>query len=150
MPRSGVLAGATRVEADSGDRELLEHLEATAAAGNASLVLRGPDGTDLVLPRSLVTLLAAAAHDLGKGHAVWALPAEVLLSPNEVAELLGLSRPFVVRLLDEGEIPAQRLPGSRHRVVRLEDVLEFQDRRERRAEARRRIMEVAEEAELPY
>lgn len=150
MPRTGVLASATRVQADSRDRALLEHLEATAGAANTSLVLRGPDGTDLELPRSLVSLLVAAAHDLAKGHAVFALPVEARLTPNEVAELLGLSRPFVARLLDEGEIPSQHLPDSRHRLVRLEDVLEFQDRRERRAEARRRIMEAAEEAELPY
>src|SRR5262245_24180919 len=69
MPRTGVLAGATRVEADIRDRELLEHLEATAAAAKASLVLRGPDGTDIELPRSLVSLLIAAAHDLAKGNA---------------------------------------------------------------------------------
>ncbi|MFG6200812.1 helix-turn-helix domain-containing protein [Nonomuraea sp. JJY05] len=150
MPRTGVLANATRVEADSGDRKLLEHLEATAAAARASLVLRGPDGTDIELPQSLVNLLAAAAHDLAKGNAVFALPVETRLTPNEVAEMLGLSRPFVARLLDEGEIPSQHLPDSRHRLVRLVDVLEFQARRERRAEGRRQIMEAAEEAELPY
>ncbi|WP_433227139.1 helix-turn-helix transcriptional regulator [Microtetraspora malaysiensis] len=43
--------------------------------------------------------------------------------------MLGLSRPFVARLLDEREIPSQHLPGSRHRVVRLTDVLEFQAQR---------------------
>ncbi|MER5421277.1 helix-turn-helix domain-containing protein [Streptosporangium roseum] len=150
MPRSGVLASATRVEADSGDRELLAHLEATAAAATALLVLRGPDGTDIELPQSLVSLLVAAAHDLAKGNAVFTLPVETRLTPNEAAELLGLSRPFVARLLDEGEIPSQYLPDSRHRLVRLADVLEFQARREHRAEGRRRIMDVAEEADLPY
>ncbi|RBQ20559.1 DNA-binding protein [Spongiactinospora rosea] len=150
MPRKGALAGATRVEAGSGDRELLEHLEKTASAAEASLVLRGPDGTEIELPPLLVGLLAAAAHDLAKGNAVFTLPVETRLTPNEVAEVLGLSRPFVARLLDEGEIPSQNLPHSRHRRVRLVDVLEFQARRERRAEGRRRIMEAAEEAELPY
>ena len=51
------------------------------------------------------------------------LATEVRLTPAEVGELLGLSRPFVVRLLDAGEIPAEHLPDSRHRVVRLADVL---------------------------
>jgi len=37
-----------------------------------------------------------------------------------------LSRSFVARLLDAGEIPSEHLPDSRHRVVRLADVLEFQ------------------------
>ena len=52
--------------------------------------------------------------------------ADVSLTPAEVAELLGLSRPFVVPLPDDGEIPSTRLPRSRHRRVRLADVIEFQ------------------------
>ncbi|MFC0860777.1 helix-turn-helix domain-containing protein [Sphaerimonospora cavernae] len=148
MSRTGVLARATRVEADSGDRELLAHIE--TAARSAELVLRRADGRDIVLPESLVNLVLAAAHDLAKGNAIFALPVETRLTPNEVAQILGLSRPFVARLLDEGEIPSRHLPGSRHRLVLLSDVLEFQARRERRAEGRRRIIETAEEADLPY
>lgn len=148
MSRTGVLTRATRVEADSGDRELLAHIE--TAARCAELVLRRPDGRDIVLPESLMNLVLSVAHDLAKGNAVFALPVETRLTPNEAAQMLGLSRPYVVRLLDEGEIPSQHLPGSRHRVVRLSDVLEFQARRERRAEGRRRIIEAVEEADLPY
>lgn len=40
------------------------------------------------------------------GHAVTVLASHVRLTPAEVGELLGLSRPFVVRLLDAGEIPS--------------------------------------------
>lgn len=148
MSRTGVLAHATRVEADRGDRELLAHIE--VAARHAQLVLRGPDGCDIVLPESLMNLVLAAAHDLAKGNAVFALPVETRLTPNEVARMLGLSRPFVARLLEEGEIPSQHLPDSRHRLVRLADVLDFQARRELRAEGRQRIMDAAEEADLPY
>jgi excisionase family DNA binding protein len=68
----------------------------------------------------------------------------------EAAELLGLSRPFVARLLERGDIASELLPGSRHRRIRLEDVLAFQDRRERRAEGRRRISDIAATADLPY
>ena len=68
----------------------------------------------------------------------------------EVGELLGLSRPFVVRLLDDGEIPSEFLPDSRHRVVRLADVLEFQTKRERRRSGRRHVAEAVEAAGLPY
>jgi excisionase family DNA binding protein len=72
------------------------------------------------------------------------------LTPAEVGELLGLSRPFVVRLLDGGEIPSEHLPGSRHRVVQLADVLDFQARRERRRTGRRRVADAVESADLPY
>ncbi|CAM5478512.1 hypothetical protein SAVIM338S_03243 [Streptomyces avidinii] len=78
------------------------------------------------------------------------LASEVQLTPAETAELLGLSRPFIVRLLDSGDIPSSHLPDSRHRIVRLVDVLAFQERRTRRREGRQRIAEAAEEAGLPY
>ncbi|MER6630792.1 hypothetical protein ABT301_21665 [Streptomyces sp. NPDC000987] len=57
---------------------------------------------------------------------------------------------FVARLLDSGDIPSACLPGSRHRVVRLADVLTFKGRRERRREGRRQIADAMEEAGLPY
>jgi excisionase family DNA binding protein len=79
-----------------------------------------------------------------------AIPAEVTLTPTEATELLGLSRPFVARLLERGDIPSELLPGSRHRRIKLEDVLAFQDRRERRPEGRRRIADIAAAADLPY
>ncbi|WP_246150520.1 helix-turn-helix domain-containing protein [Streptomyces qinzhouensis] len=71
---------------------------------------------------------------------------EAQLCPGETAELLGLSRPFVVRLLESGEIPSTHLPGSTHQVVRLADVLAFQQRRDRRREGRRRIAELLDES----
>ena len=102
------------------------------------------------LPRSLLRLVISVANNLAAGRAMMSIPAEVTLSPAEAAELLGLSRPFVARLLERGDIPSTFLPDSRHRRVRLEDVLTFQARRERRAEGRRRIADIAATAGLPY
>jgi excisionase family DNA binding protein len=95
-------------------------------------------------------LVVSAANNLAAGRAVMAIPAEVTLTPAEAAELLGLSRPFVTRLLERGDIPSEFLPESRHRRIKLEDVLAFQVRRERRAEGRRRITDIASTANLPY
>jgi excisionase family DNA binding protein len=78
------------------------------------------------------------------------LATEVCLTPAEVGELLGLSRPFVARLLDAAEIPSEFLPGSRHRVVRLVEVLDFQAERERRRRGRQRLAQAVEDAGLPY
>jgi excisionase family DNA binding protein len=80
----------------------------------------------------LTTVVAAAAAQLSEGHGVTVVASETMLTPEDVAELLGLSRPFVVRLMDEGKIPFQFKPGSRHRVVWLADALDFQASRERR------------------
>jgi excisionase family DNA binding protein len=97
----------------------------------------------------LVRILIASAGEPATGHAVMVLASETQLTPAEAAELLGLSRPFVARLLDSDDIPSTHLPDSRHRVVRLTDVLAFQERRERRREGRRQIADAIDEAGLP-
>jgi excisionase family DNA binding protein len=150
MPRTGVLGNATRIDPEPADHEALEGLRARRDLGDGELVLRTADGTEITLPSSLLRLVVSAANNLAAGHAVMAIPAEVTLTPAEAAELLGLSRPFVARLLDRGDIPSELLPDSRHRRIRLEDVLTFQARRERRAEGRRRIADIAATADLPY
>jgi excisionase family DNA binding protein len=149
MSRSSVLGSATRVEPGPEDRTSATSLS-QAVAGANRLTLRLPDGSEVELPAALVRILQASANELSAGHAVTILSSEVLLTPAEVGDLLGLSRPYVARLLDQGQIPSEYLPESRHRVVRLGDVVEFQTRRERRREGRRRIAEAVESAELPY
>jgi excisionase family DNA binding protein len=150
MPRRGVLSKATRIEPEPADHEVLDEFRARGDLSDGELVLRTPTGTEITLPRSLLRLVVSAANNLAAGHAVMAIPAEVTLTPAEAAELLGLSRPFVARLVERGDIPSELLPESRHRRIRLEDVLAFQARREDRAEGRRRIADIAATADLPY
>lgn len=149
MARSSVLGAAAQVEPGPDDRDRAAAVS-RAATGVSEATLRLPNGEEIALPASLVAVLRASAGQLSQGHGVTVLATEVRLTPAEVGELLGLSRPFVARLLDAGEIPAEHLPGSRHRVVRLADVLEFQARRERRRTGRRRIADAVEAADLPY
>jgi excisionase family DNA binding protein len=150
MPRTGVLGKATRIDPEPADHAALDGLRAHGDLDDGVLVLRTADGTEITLPPSLLRLVVSAANNLAAGRAVMAIPAEVTLTPAEAAELLGLSRPFVVRLIDRGDIPSELLPESRHRRIRLEDVLAFQIRRERREEGRRRIADIAATADLPY
>lgn len=150
MPRTGVLGQATRIDPELEDHEAFDELRTRDDLGEGKLLLRTADGTEITLPPSLLRLVVSAANNLAAGHAVMAIPAEITLTPAEAAELLGLSRPFVARLLDRGDIPSELLPESRHRRVKLEDVLAFQARRERRAEGRRRIADIAGTADLPY
>ena len=147
MARSGVLGAATRVEPGAGDHDRVAAVS-RAVVGVSEAILRLPGGEELPLPASLVAVLLASAGPLSAGHGVTILATEIRLTPAEVGELLGLSRPFVVRLLDEGKIPAEFLPDSRHRVVRLADVLAFQAQRDRRRRGRRRIADAVEAADL--
>jgi len=149
VPRSSVLGSATQVAPGPGDRKWAKNLS-RAFADATGLVLRLQNGEEIELPPALVEILRASADELSEGHTVTILASEVLLTPAEVGELLGLSRPYVVRLLDQGQIASIHLPDSRHRVVRLADVLAFQRRRERRRTGRERIVEALESEDLPY
>lgn len=71
----------------------------------------------------------------------------MVLSTSEAADILGVSRPTLVRLLESGEMPFEQ-PG-RHRRVRLADVLAYRERvRRRRAAGLDRMVAAAEDAGL--
>lgn len=148
--RIGVLGQAVQVRTGADEAESVGEVAAAMTDSAEGVVLAFPDGRTVRLPEALVDVVRASATELASGHAVTVLPSEVMLTPAEAAELLGLSRPFVTRLLDQGEIDSERLPGSRHRRVRLSDVVAFAQRRDRRREGRARIGDAVAEAGLPY
>lgn len=149
MVRVSLLSDAPRIDPDADDRAAAQEL-LQGVGEESRLTLRLPDGSEFPLPEVLAKALLALASEISVGHVVRLLPSETTLTPAETAKMLGLSRPFIVRLLDEGTIPSKYLPDSRHRVIRLEDVLEFQAKRERRKEGRRKIVDAVESADLPY
>lgn len=151
MARSGALRKAVRVEPGSDASATAGAvLDAFSARSGEGVVLSFPDGRTVALPASLVDVVRASARELADGHSVTVLPTDAVLTPAEVGELLGLSRPFVTRLLDDGEMPSERLPGSRHRRVRLVDVVAFAERRDRRRDGRRKIAGIVADEGLPY
>ena len=151
MSRASVLSTAVRVEPSELERETATQIaQAVTSTDGDGFVLQLPDGTRMALSNAMVEILQASAGELSEGHAVTVLASEVALSPAEAAELLGLSRPFVVRLLDDGALPSQTLPRSRHRRVLLSDVLAFQTQRDRRRTGRQRLAAIVEDHDLPY
>lgn len=69
---------------------------------------------------------------LAQGRAVTVAFHDATISTQEAADVLGISRPTLIRLLERGEIPYEQ-PGS-HRRLRLEDVLVFQQRHRQQAD----------------
>jgi excisionase family DNA binding protein len=76
----------------------------------------------------------------GKRVAVTVAEEQELLSPQEAADRLGFSRQHVVRLIQAGELAADKLPGSSYWQIPLGSVLAFEERREA---ARRRSDELS-------
>ncbi len=74
------------------------------------------------------SMLDAVAH----GARVVVLRADDEVTPTEAAKLMGVTRQFVDRLCEDGVLAFRRLPGSRHRRIRVEDVLEVASERQQR------------------
>ena len=72
----------------------------------------------------------AMLDDVAHGSRVVVLRTEDEVSPTGAAEVLGVTRQFVDRLCEDGVLPFRRLPGSRHRRIRVQDVVEVAVERE--------------------
>ncbi|CPW28031.1 helix-turn-helix domain-containing protein [Mycobacteroides abscessus] len=109
------------------------HDLAAALAGGREFHLVDESGHTFPLTIELQTVLARALAALNSGQAVTLEPLHTLLSTQEAANLLGVSRPTLVKLLESDEIPFTK-PG-RHRRVQLQHLLDYQRRqREHRRE----------------
>jgi excisionase family DNA binding protein len=94
--------------------------------------LVGPDGTSVELPEFMFDVLLRVAAAMKAGLAVTVVPHHLTLSTQEAADLLRISRTTLVRLLESGAIPFEK--PSRHRKVRLDDLLEYRKQQRSKAE----------------
>ena len=94
--------------------------------GSARLV--GLDGRQIELPAAVHELLLSILKDLQPGKAISIVPEQQQRTTPRAANLLGVSRPFLVGLLENGEIPFHMV-GS-HRRIYLKDLLVFKHRRD--------------------
>lgn len=131
----------TEVEHD--DLESLAGMLEASERGAATL--RGPNGEAVILPASAFDALRLVVRWMAEGRTINLVPSGSTISTQQAADMLGVSRPHVVRLLDKGEMMFDQ-PGV-HRRIPVEEVIAYRERRrtERRA-GLQRIGEISERA----
>ena len=113
------------------------------AEASARAKLVGPDGTQIDIPEELFGVLLDVVNALSQGLAISIAPHNTMLTTQEAADLLNISRPTLVRLLTDGEI-AHTMRG-RHRRVLLRDLLDYSETT--RTERRSTLDQMAADAE---
>lgn len=115
-----------------------------ALNGPAATTLLGPRGETVALPPSVQDALMRVVRELAQGNAVAVVPVHAELTTQQAADLLNVSRPYLIGLLDQGALPYARTAGN-HRRLRLADMLTY--KRARDTERRAALDEMSAEAE---
>lgn len=95
----------------------------TSPDENEFVIIDQAHNVRIELPHALYRVLVDAAHQLVKGNSVGVLHYEQDITTQQAADLLQVSRPHVIKILEAGDIPFHMV-GS-HRRIRLSDLLEY-------------------------
>ena len=107
------------------------------------------DGIELILPRDALALLRDILTEMAQGNAVTLVPRHAELTTQEAADLLNVSRPHLIKLLEEGQIPFTRT--GTHRRIRYEDLMAYKAERDRQSkEAMEELARQAQELDMGY
>ena len=109
-------------------KEQKEIIEVYEKLREAEAKLIGPDGKTEILPNNLYSFLLRLLADLRAGNAVTILQSSHELTTIEASKILGMSRQFLVQLLEKGEIPFHKV--GTHRRLYVRDVIAYKARRD--------------------
>lgn len=103
----------------------------------------------VVIPTKALHLLAVILSSMAQGKAVSLIPSDSEISTQQAANMLGVSRPHIVKLLETGSVPFKKV-GS-HRRILLEDLLVYKEQQDKnRREQLQFLAEQAQDLNLGY
>ncbi|WP_119393665.1 helix-turn-helix domain-containing protein [Salinibius halmophilus] len=130
-------------------QELAALLETKATVQTLSVQDQSGDSHLVNMPVSALRMLVEVLTELGEGNTVKLVPVHAELTTQEAADLLNISRPTLIKLLDDGDIPFHRA-GNR-RKVRFADLNQYQENlKQARLITLSKLTDLDQELELGY
>lgn len=116
-----------------GQRTLAAYLATRADTQRIQILDEHDHAHQVELPTSALQLLMEILSELADGNAVKVVPVHAELTTQEAADMLNVSRPHLVKLLEEGVLPFHKT--GRHRRVRFADLMVYRDARQKESES---------------
>ena len=143
---TNVIRDEEPVAASVSERNALREVERIVESASAPTIL-GTDGEPVQLPESVTNLLRRMVFHLAHDRAVVVVPINKELTTQEAADILNVSRPYLVKLLEQGDIPYVKTGA--HRRIRFDDLMVYKARRDAtRREALSRLTQMSEDLGL--
>jgi excisionase family DNA binding protein len=125
MPNEAITPTTADVQMARRSSEALALLLGEKGAGKAQLHFSTAGGQEakITLPLPATQLLYRALQEMAKGNAVTLIPVDAELTTQQAAEILRISRPSLIKMLDDKKLPYRRVGA--HRRVRHRDILAY-------------------------
>ncbi|MBW4671706.1 MAG: helix-turn-helix domain-containing protein [Cyanomargarita calcarea GSE-NOS-MK-12-04C] len=106
----------------------IKKLESILQATGNTAKLIGPNEEQIAIPESVYQVLRQVVHAFVLGQSISIMPQQQEMTTQEAADFLNVSRPYLIKLLEQGNIPYIKV-GS-HRRVRFEDLKNYKQLRD--------------------
>ncbi|MCC5608539.1 helix-turn-helix domain-containing protein [Nostoc sp. CHAB 5834] len=103
-------------------------LERILSVKGSQAKLVGANGEKITIPEPIYQVLLQVVHAMASGKAISIIPQQQELTTQQAAEYLNVSRPYLIKLLEQGDIHYIKV-GS-HRRVRFDDLMKYKQHRD--------------------
>ncbi|MBD0264436.1 MAG: helix-turn-helix domain-containing protein [Tolypothrix sp. T3-bin4] len=110
------------------EAQSIKELERILSVKDFQAKLVGANGERINIPEPIYQVLLQVVHAMASGKAISIIPQQQELTTQQAAEFLNVSRPYLIKLLEHGEIPHIKV-GS-HRRVRFDDLMNYKQQRD--------------------
>jgi excisionase family DNA binding protein len=133
-PEAAALGGRLPSADEKADANQLRRILASQMATGAKIRVLDPNApnktAEITLAPALSDLMMELLRYIGKGDAVTLVPVSQMLTTQQAADVLNVSRPFLISLLDKGEIDHELV--GRHRRIKAENLFAYKAERDRK------------------